>query len=766
VTVRIGIAVRGIVQGVGFRPFVYGAARARGLVGWVRNDPAGVRIEIQGHGPGVRDFIDALRREAPAAAKVENVEVVELAPSDDLEFRIVDSDAGGAAEPCLPADLAICEACAREIDAARERRFRYPFTNCTHCGPRYSIIEALPYDRPSTSMRAFALCERCREEYGDPTNRRFHAQPIACPECGPRLRLLDTRGAVELEGDAALAAAAARIRSGSIVAVKGLGGFHLVADATDATVIGRLRQRKRRDEKPFAVMFPAIAAIRRACVVSENEAALLASPAAPIVLLRRRVEPSALAIDAIAPRNPDLGVLLPYTPLHHLLLAEVGRPVVCTSGNLSDEPLVVDVGDALRRLDGVADAFLDHDRPIVRPLDDSVARVVAGRPMLLRRARGFAPLPLALPAPVPCLLAVGGHLKCTVALARSRQVVASQHLGDLGSFEGTALLERTVTDLVGFFAAAPEAVACDLHPEYASTRLAERLAAAWKVPLVRVQHHHAHVAAVVAEHALRGPVLGLAWDGAGLGTDGVLWGGEALVVEGDRYRRVAHLRPFRLPGGERAMREPRRAALGMLFEIFGERALERMGSAFEIAEQQPLLAMLAREVNAPATTSIGRLFDAVAALAGIRARASFEGQAAMECEFAARRAGSQDAYPLLLTGADPWIADWEPMLHRLLRDRAEGVSAELVAARFHGALVALAEQIATRTGVGQIVLSGGCFQNAVLATRVIERLESRGFAVHVPERYPPNDGGLALGQIWVAAHHWNKEEHRVSRHSG
>ncbi len=767
---RLAVHVQGIVQGVGFRPFVYDAATTRGLSGWVQNRTDGLRLEVQGPEDAVRDFLAALRRDPPPSARVERIDAAEITPERDDGFSIVASATGAAAAPTLPADQATCVECMAEVASPGARRHRYPFTNCTRCGPRYTIIEALPYDRPRTTMRHFSLCPACAAEYAEPSDRRFHAQPIACPACGPTLRLLSAAGNELAGADAALEAAAAAARSGRVLAVKGIGGFHLLVDATDPAAVTLLRRRKGREEKPFAVMFPSVEAVRSACVLSPLEAEVLASPAAPIVLLRRRAGSAArLPIaDAVAPRNPRLGVLLPYTPLHRLLLDAVGRPLVCTSGNLSEEPMCTDDREALSRLGGVADRFLVHDRPIVRPVDDSVLQVSPRGSQLLRRARGFAPLPMARRGRArgePCVLALGAQLKSTIALARGGQVMVSQHLGDLSAVEGVQLLERTVADLLRFFDARPELLACDLHPDYAATRLAERLAGEWKVPLERVQHHHAHVAACMAEYGLSGPVLGLAWDGAGLGTDGTLWGGEALVVDGASFKRVAHVRRFSLPGGERALREPRRAALGLLYEIFAGESVAHLGEALPAPQARVLLSMLEQRVQTVSTSSMGRLFDAVAALTGVRREVGFEGQAAMELEFAAERVDDEGAYPFPLRPGDPAIADWEPLVRALLRERHAGVPAELMAARFHNALAALAEAIACRAGLEHVALTGGCFQNGHLVSAVYARLAARGFDVHLPCAYPPNDGGISLGQALVATRR-NEERNDVSRHTG
>ncbi|WP_437746152.1 carbamoyltransferase HypF [Sorangium sp. So ce302] len=760
---RLALRVYGIVQGVGFRPFVYRRASALGLGGWVRNRPGGVEIEVQGPERSLDAFVAGLTREPSAPARVERIEIERRAEEDTGPFQILGSEAESGVRPSMPADLAVCEACAREVDSETGRRRRYPFTSCAQCGPRYTILSGLPYDRTRTTMDRFPMCPACAAEYADPSDRRFHAEPIACPACGPHVQLAAAAGDPMDPGirgsgspDGALREAAAAVLAGKVVAVKGLGGFHLLVDATSPDAVALLRRRKRRDAKPFAVMFGSLDAVRSTCRVSPAEADALHGPEAPIVLLRR-LSPAAARVaiaDAVAPGTPRLGALLPYTPLHRLVLQLVGRPVVCTSGNLSDEPICTDTSDALERLGGVADLFLVHDRPIVRPLDDSVVRIGPAGVELLRRARGFTPLPLPLRVAAPPILALGGHLKSTTALFFDGQVVVSQHLGDAHTAEGAALIERTALELARLFRVRPERIACDLHPDYASSRIAEQLAADFRAPLVRVQHHHAHVAACMAEHGIDGPVLGLAWDGAGYGLDGALWGGEALVVDGASFRRAAHLRSFPLPGGERAMREPRRSALGLLWELHGEGARDHARAWFREAELGPLFSILARGTGSPRTTSVGRLFDGVAALAGLRGAASFEGQAAMELECLAEAAGEQAGYPLPLRASAPGVPavlDFGPLIDAVLGDRRDGVPPGVIAARFHAALVDVAEALAAASGLGRVVLAGGCFQNALLAASIRERLAARGVEVYAPKLYPPGDGGLSLGQVLVAA---------------
>jgi hydrogenase maturation protein HypF len=750
------MTVQGVVQGVGFRPFIHGVATREGLSGWVQNGPEGVHLEVQGSADAVRVFASALRAEAPSAASVAQVVSDEVPVREEAGFRILASRGAGRLRAGVPADLATCAECAAEVNTPTERRYHYPFTNCARCGPRFTVINSLPYDRANTTLAGFALCVECQREHDDPSDRRFHAQPIACPACGPVARLLAADGSELVSGAGVVRAAADALRQGRILALKGLGGFQLMVDATSEHAVTRLRVRKQRQHKPFAVMVSTLDAARRACVLDAAQEALLSSPAAPIVLLPVRGEGPVAA--GVAPDNPWLGVMLPYTPLHRLLLDAVGRPLVCTSGNVAEEPMSTANDEALTRLGHIADVFLVHDRDIARPVDDSVTRMGPSGPQVLRRARGHAPLTHPFPAG-PSIVALGGQLKSTVALTKDGAVLVSQHLGDLASVEAGALLSRTVDDVTAFLDVTPTVVACDLHPDYASTRLAERLASLWGAPLARVQHHHAHIAACMAEHQLQGPVLGLAWDGAGLGSDGTLWGGEALVVDAAGFVRAAHLRPFPLPGGERAMREPRRAALGLAHEAWGGEGRASVRGLFTGTDAGVLTTMLERGVNSPRTSSVGRLFDAVAALAGVCAVSDFEGQAAMALEFAADAADpahtdatdATGAYPLPLLAGEPAVADWEPLLQGVLADRARGVSAGVIGARFHNALAQLAEDIALRVGVAQVALSGGCFANLRLTRLVSQRLAARGFKVHLPARFPPNDGGLSLGQAYVVA---------------
>jgi hydrogenase maturation protein HypF len=748
--VRASVAIRGAVQGVGFRPFVFRLASALGLDGWVRNAPSGVSIEAEGHEGAVGEFLLRLEREKPPLAFIQSLETRLLDPAGLSGFVIRASEESGEKSALVLPDVATCPECLREIFDPSDRRHLYPFTNCTNCGPRFSIIEALPYDRSRTTMRKFPLCDACRAEYEDPRDRRFHAEPNACPACGPRLELRGADGAVRSRRHEALLDAAGAIRSGGVLALKGLGGFHLVVDARNEEAVRLLRERKRREEKPLAVMAPSLESATAFCAISEPEARLLRSSESPIVLLRKNgaggVAPS------VAPRNPYLGVMLPYTPLHHILLRELGFPVVATSGNLSDEPICTDEEEALERLGGIADLFLVHDRPIARHVDDSVARVTLGRELVVRRARGYAPLPVRLPGPVPEAVAVGAHYKSAVAVARRNEAFVGQHIGDLETVESFDAFRRSIDSLAGLHGIRPSRAVCDLHPDYRSTRHAESLG----LPVTRVQHHHAHTLSCMAENELEGTALGVAWDGTGYGPDGSVWGGEFLVVSGGSFRRVASLRPFRLPGGDAAAREPRRSALGVLHEILGPAVFEREDlapvRAFPPEERAVLRRMLDRGLQCPETTSAGRLFDAASSIAGIRQTMSFEGQAPMEFEFAIGDRESGEEYPFRVErGADRDLVDWEPLVRALLDDAAAGLPAGVLAVRFHNALAAAILAVARAAGEKRVLLTGGCFQNEYLLVKTVRVLEADGFQPYRHQRVPPNDGGIALGQLAALA---------------
>jgi hydrogenase maturation protein HypF len=742
------------VQGVGFRPFIYRLATEIGILGWVSNSAQGVLIEAEAPRDQLDAFLAQIETQKPPHSSIQRIVVESIPVMGGDAFEIRQSSIVGDRSTIILPDFGTCPDCLREIFDPANRRYRYPFTNCTHCGPRYSIIERLPYDRPNTTMRAFVMCERCRAEYENPLDRRFHAQPNACPDCGPQLSLWDSTGRETAARDQALLAAAEALRSGAVVALKGIGGFQLLVDARNPGAVRRLRERKQRPDKPLAIMVPTLEQAKAVCEVSELEQALLVSSESPIVLLRR-LDPTSLCAE-IAPDNPNLGVMLPYTPLHHLLMAELGFPVVATSGNLSGEPICTDEAEALVRLKGIADVFLVHNRPVARPVDDSVTRVIAGAECILRRARGYAPLPVELSELLPLMVAVGAHLKNTVAVSVGQQVFVSQHIGDLETPEAISAFQRALKDLQGLYDQPPESIACDLHPDYRSTHLAQELAQQFQKSLVRVQHHYAHVLACMAEHQLSAPVLGVAWDGTGYGTDGTIWGGEFLRIGEDSFERYAHLRMFRLPGGEQAIREPRRIALGLLFELYGENLPDLPQLGFSSAELGIIKGALARGINAPLTSSMGRLFDGVSALIGLRRRVSFEGQAAMDLEFACEGISTDRYYPIdiLPVAIEKMlktnIIDWRAMIEGVLADLAAGVSAGEIAAAFHNSLLEVIVRLAAQAQVEQVVLSGGCFQNRRLLEGSIERLQKAGFRPFWGQKIPANDGGIALGQIVAA----------------
>jgi len=745
---RLRVTIHGAVQGVGFRPFIYKLADSLSLTGWITNSSQGVTIEVEGAKTTLESFLDAVRTEKPPQSFIHSLETSYLDTVGYASFEIRASEDVGRKTAIVLPDIATCAQCRQEVLDPDNRRYRYPFTNCTNCGPRFSIIQALPYDRPNTTMSMFPMCEECRSEYDDPTDRRFHAQPNACPRCGPHVELWNPEGKILTTHHQAITEAARAVDGGNIVAVKGIGGFHLVVDARNEHAVKRLRERKHREEKPLALMYPSLAAIENHCAVSRREASLLRSSASPIVLLLRRSTPVESVAPSIAPANPYLGVMLPYTPLHHILLAELERPIVATSGNLSDEPICTDEREALERLRAIADVFLVHDRPIARHVDDSIVRLTCDREQVLRRARGYAPLPFRLKEKIAPTLAVGAHLKNTVAISVDDQVFVSQHIGDLETDTAYQAFERVIESFKQLYNTEPQAVLCDAHPDYLSTRYARRLG----VPVHTVQHHVAHVLACMVENDLAPPLLGVSWDGTGYGTDGTVWGGEFFHLSEKRIRRIAHLRTFPLPGGEQAVKEPRRSALGLLHELrSGDMPREDLAphQSFSVTERTLLTQMLERGVNSPYTSSIGRLFDVVASLVGLRHVNRFEGQAAMELEYQIVAADPQRTYPLTFrTGERSMIIiDWEPMILRIVADVGAGVSCGMIATRFHNTLAEAVITIAKQTGLSNVVLTGGCFQNKYLSEQTITRLTAIGLRPYWHQRISPNDGGIALGQI-------------------
>jgi hydrogenase maturation protein HypF len=772
---RIRVCIRGAVQGVGFRPFVYRMASELKLLGWVSNTTQGVFVEAEGVKSVLDEFVLRLEKERPPRSFIQSFEFSFLDPIGYSSFEIRESDAEGSKSVLILPDIATCPECLAEILDPQNRRYQYPFTNCTNCGPRFSIIESLPYDRPNTSMKRFAMCPDCQREYDDPNDRRFHAQPTACPVCGPRLELWNEGGKTLALGNDALLGALQAIRAGRIVAIKGIGGFHLMADARSEEAVLRLRERKHREEKPFALMFPSIDMTMEECVVSDFEKRLLLSPESPIVLLERKdnrelyghlVSTLRLA-NSVAPSNPNFGIMLPYSPLHHLLMKDLGRPVVATSGNIADEPICIDERDALRRLNGIADVFLVHNRPIVRHIDDSIVRVILGRELVMRRARGYAPLPISVAETCQTsILAVGAHLKNTVALSIGSNAFVSQHIGDLETRQSLEAFRSVIDDFQTMYEVGPGIIACDMHPDYFSTKEARTMSD----EIIEVQHHYAHIRSCMAENQIEGEVLGVSWDGTGYGTDGTVWGGEFLISQGAEFERFASIRQFRLPGGEKAIREPRRSAAGLLFELFGGEFLTHKAeaplSSFTVAELSVVDQMLKRGVNSPRTSSVGRLFDGVASIAGVRQRNTFEGQAALELEFALAGERSEQTYrcdvadtATTLSAAGetasqkhrPTVTvDWGPMVQDIMQDVRRRTPHSMISKKFHNALVTAIVEVAKLAGKQRVVLSGGCFQNRFLTERAVVQLRKAGFQPYWHQRVPPNDGGISLGQVSVA----------------
>ncbi len=766
------ITLRGVVQGVGFRPFVHRLALDLGLAGWVRNEAGAVRILAEGPRDSLERFRSALQQDAPPLARIDGMEVREKVSQESSEFRILPSDLATDGRLPVSPDIAVCSACLAELHDPRNRRYRYPFITCTDCGPRFTVIDAMPYDRERTSMAVFPQCPRCLAEYGTPEDRRYHSETNSCPECGPTIWFADvTADPDRISGESALDAAAALLRSGGILAVRGLGGFHLAVDATDERAVSRLRTRKGREAKPLAVMVADLEAARAIGAPSSLEEELLASHERPIVLIEKG-DGSPLA-PSVTPGLGRVGVMLPYTPLHHLLMESVRRPLVMTSGNLSEEPIVTDNQDARIRLGSLADGFLLHDREIVTPCDDSVVQLPEGATIFHRRARGFAPLPIRLPFPSPLpIVAVGPHLKNTFALAHHDWVFLSQHIGDLDNLETLHHFKETLGRLRRLFRIEPKVVVRDMHPGYLSTRIAGELAEALcSSEVMAVQHHHAHVAAVLAEHGETGPAVGLAFDGTGYGEDGCVWGGEILLADLEGFQRAGHLRYAPLPGGEAAVRNPWRTVLGYLsLDPALETDLSLAFGGIPVDDRGVVGKQTEQNLNAPLASSVGRLFDAAAAVLGIRNRCVYEGQAAMELEATAARWASEIAgpgperratrrnrlpFPAQKDAQGTFILDPLPLLSALGRARRHGSSLAELALGFHDAVAQTSVNVAASVCAGQglqtVVLCGGVFQNSLLVRLTRNLLEERGFRVLLPRALSPNDGAISYGQAAVAA---------------
>ncbi len=747
------LEINGIVQGVGFRPFIYGLARHYGLTGEVANTATGVSLLLEGPADQIQSFIDDLPRRKPPLAQIVEISRTPVPLSGFTAFSIVKSRESTSRATLISPDVMVCDDCLAEMRDPADRRYRYPFINCTNCGPRYTIIDDIPYDRPKTSMRHFTMCPDCQAEYDDPDNRRFHAQPNACPVCGPQVTLCDAKG-IPIDTDDPIAAAARRIRAGRIVAVKGLGGFHLAVDAVNEAAVVRLRRRKHREEKPLALMCASIGHVRSLARANADEERLLVSIQRPIVLLEKKAATPIAA--SVAPKSRSFGIMLPYTPLHHLLLDAGFTALVMTSANLSEEPIAIDNQEAFDRLGDIADDFLIHDRDIYLRSDDSIVRHSAGHMRPLRRSRGYVPVPVFLKDELPPVLACGAELKNTVCLTRGRQAFVSQHIGDLENRATDDFFRLTIGHLKRILDIRPQIVACDRHPDYLSTRYARETT---DLPVVEIQHHHAHIAACMAENKADGPVIGLAFDGTGLGTDGTIWGGEVLVADYRGFTRAAHLQAVPMPGSATAIREPWRMALAHLMATVddGSDIADLPVSRFADAQQiQIIRQMIEKNINSPMTSSLGRLFDAVAALVGLRGQVAFEGQAAMELEAMADNAET-GAYDFSWDETDKGAISipCSPLIRAVTKDLRDGRSPAIISARFHNTLVALFDalcsQLRNRTGIDQVALSGGVFQNDRLLSGLCTALAKSGFQVLTHRLVPANDGGLSLGQAVVAA---------------
>jgi len=779
------ISVRGIVQGVGFRPFVYGLAVKHGLKGWVHNTSEGVKIEVEGEAAALQQFELELQTQVPPLAHIEEVAIKYLPPVGYDRFEIRPSQALEGKYQLVSPDVATCRACLAELLNPEDRRCRYPFTNCTNCGPRFTIIEGMPYDRPKTTMRSFQMCSRCQAEYDSPLDRRFHAQPNACPECGPQVELVDNGGnqlAPIRSGSDPIAAAGQFLREGKIVAVKGLGGFLLACDATNDAVVRALRHRKRRSSKPFAIMVATVDEARKHCYISPQEEELLLSPQSPIVLMRWR-EDSSVSRE-VGPNLQFLGIMLPYTPLHHILLRDTGLPLVMTSGNLSEEPIATDNDEALAKLSGIADYFLIHNRDIYSGYDDSVAVVERGTSQLIRRARSYAPYPIRLPFEVKQVLGCGAEEKNTFCLTKDNYAFLSQHIGDMENMETLEHFDSTISLYKRLFHVEPEIVAHDLHPDYLATKYARELGE-FGIKLVPVQHHHAHIASCMADNGLETAVIGVAFDGTGMGADGNIWGGEFLVADYRDFRRVGHLQYLPLPGGAAAIKRPYRTAIGYVLTLLGEGALNAViaseakqsqvasiGQVTEV-EIEVIRRQIARKINSPLSSSMGRLFDAISALLGIRGEIDYEGQAAVELEVAALssviaglgRSGAREldhaisdhneSYPYRIAeDGGTRIVHLRDLLSAVIEDLHQGISKGRISVKFHNTIAQMIGEmchlIADETGISCVALSGGVFQNRLLLRKTVSLLESSGFQVFTHRQVPCNDGGISLGQAVIA----------------
>jgi len=748
---KLKIVIRGVVQGVGFRPFIFRLAKELNVNGWIINSSQGVFIEAEAERKTLEQFLNKIESDRPKNSYIQSFEHTWLDAEGFTDFEIRESLEAGSKTALVLPDISTCNDCLEEIFDPKNRRYLYPFTNCTNCGPRFSIIADLPYDRYNTTMGEFEMCPECRTEYTDPLNRRFHAEPTACPECGPQITLTDNRGNILSEKHEAVHAAAEAIKKGSIIALKGIGGYQLLCDASNSDTVNTLRQRKRRSEKPFALMFPGTDTVIAECEVSDPEYRLLTSVEAPIVLLKRKKNvQSKVAYECIY-GNPYLGIMLPYSPLHHILMKELGIPVVATSGNISEEPICITEADAYAKLGDIADFFLVHNRKILRHVDDSIVRIAAGKEVMIRRARGFAPLPVVLKGIENfTVLAAGAHLKNTIAVNKGSNVFISQHIGDLENIESINAFKKVVTDIENFYELKPEMVICDEHPDYISTKFSETLS----LPLHNVQHHYAHVLSCMAENELDESVLGVSWDGTGYGSDGTIWGGEFIIPNGLKFKRAGYFKTFRLPGGEAAIHDVWKIGFSLLYDVYGKDVFDLQNiPLLKKKEAKTIKQLLDKNINSPVTSSCGRLFDGISAVIGINQQANFEAQAAMDLEFAADDYKTNDYFAFTIDKInDAFAFNWHGIIKSIVADLAAGEKPGLISAKFHNTLAEVIVQIADKLHFEKVLLTGGCFMNKLLLERAVQRLKEEGYKVYTQQRIPAGDGGISLGQMKYASY--------------
>lgn len=734
------INIQGTVQGVGFRPFVYRLAHELNIKGWIINSSEGVTIEAQGIETNVNEFLTRLKTDKPANSVINDLNFTGEKIKNFTKFEIRESNNTLSKAALILPDLATCPDCLKELFDPHNRRYLYPFTNCTNCGPRFSIIESIPYDRQNTTMKDFHMCNECRKEYENPMDRRFHAEPIACPNCGPQIKLYDNeRKFIECEN--VFKAVSKLILKGKIIALKGLGGYQLIADARNSNAVKKLRERKHRDEKPFAMMFPSIELVKECCKVSSAEENLLLSAQSPIVLLKKKE--NTIVAEEVSPLNNNYGIMLPYTPLHHIVMEELNIPLVATSGNITDEPICIEDEEAFEKLNGIADYFLTHNRKIVRQVDDSVTRIIKGKPFMIRRARSYAPYPVIFNEEVLPAIAVGGQLKNTVAISNGKNIFISQHIGDLDTKEAYNAFKKIISDFKKLYDINPEYIISDLHPDYVSTKFAQSSG----LKHIQVQHHYAHILSCIAENKIDGEVLGISWDGTGLGTDGNIWGGEFLKVNKDKFERFAHFKYFALPGGEKAIKEVWRIGASLLYNATGNK--DKVKDHYSNYNAQSVLDLIEKKINSPLCSSAGRLFDGVSSIIGVNQYAAYEGQAAIQLENSITSEVINDSYrfEIIKTKENNYIIDWQSVIKEILVDLKDNISRGIISVKFHNALIEMIVKVCELSKINKIAMSGGSFQNKYIIERTIDKLNDKGFVVYRQSEIPTNDAGISLGQM-------------------